>query len=343
MALLILGGCATGSSGGGVNNGGGTTTGQRVYVIQEPVTFSSGPASILEFSESFNGSVSPAATIVDTVNPSVFNDLSSDGSGNIYVAALYATPSASDTFRAYVPGTTGVSASLRSVTAAAAAPSIGATEAMVAGPTGEIYVAGQFGGVQVYSATAAGASTPTRTIYGYLMGGATLSTLLEPYALAADAADNIYVLNRVGVSGGATVTSPIVVFGPTANGNVTPTRLIGGPLTTLASPGGITVDSAGNIWVTNNGTTGSSILEFAPGASGNVAPILTIAGSLTTLGTLHGIKLDVSGSVLVVSGGYPTPSVIRFAARASGNVAPILTITSPAWTHPDASETLAVY
>ncbi len=176
------------------------------------------------------------------------------------------------------------------------------------------------------------------------MTGGMLSGLLEPYALAADAADNIYVLNRVGVTGGAPVTTPILVFGPTAGGSVAPVRAIGGALTTLSAPGGITVDPAGNIWVTNNSSSGNSILEFAPTANGNVAPIRTIAGTSTQLSnTLFGIKLDASGNVLVVTGYYPSPMILRFAAAATGNVAPISTITSPQWTHPDASETLAIF
>ena len=81
----------------------------------------------------------------------------------------------------------------------------------------------------------------------------------------------LYVPNQAG--------NNILIFAAGASGNATPTATIAGDNTGLASPVGIALDGAGNIYV----TSGNSIMVYAAGASGNATPTATIAGGNTGL------------------------------------------------------------
>jgi serine/threonine protein kinase, bacterial len=132
------------------------------------------------------------------------------------------------------------------------------------------------------------------------------------------------------------------VFGPSATGNVAPSRTIGGALTTVSSPVAVATDSAGNLYVANHN---SSILVFGPTANGNVAPMRTISGTSTLLESLGGIKVDSVGNIYVITtnSSGKDPMVLKFAATATGNVAPTLSFTSSAWTNPDNNISMAVH
>jgi sugar lactone lactonase YvrE len=116
----------------------------------------------------------------------------------------------------------------------------------------------------------------------------------------------------------------VLVFPQNTNGGPVPTQAIVGNVTGLASPQGIAVDNAGNLWVTN--TTTSSITEYPPGATGNVAPINTVQGSSTSLSSPVGIVFNANGDMFVVnsqtdaSGFY---EVLEFGPNPVGNQAPI--------------------
>ena len=211
--------------------------------------------------------------------------------------------------------------------------------------TDEIFVSEDTGGVATYSSAATGSVAPVSYILGAAQTGGGLSTLIEASAIAVDGSQNLYIMNQ-----GAPNLMPICVFSPGANGNVAPTRTIGGANTTIDSKGGLTIDASGNLYVSSttvqsNGTSTGSILVFAPLASGNVAPTRTITGSSTQLGKLGGIKVDSTGNIFVVSTDSTgkNPTVLEFSDIATGNAAPTSSFTSSAWTNPDNSISLAVH
>ena len=77
----------------------------------------------------------------------------------------------------------------------------------------------------------------------------------------------------------------ITVYRHDASGNTSPLKVIAGPKTGISSPGALSEDSQGDLYVANGFFDGPSatpaILVFAKGANGNVAPIRKLAGPLT--------------------------------------------------------------
>jgi hypothetical protein len=355
LIYLSLALCIAGCSGGGSNTTPPTqiistpTTGAAsVYVIQNPATYGNGSGTILQFSASSTGSVSPTATITAPANTS-FNTLSTDSTGNIYT--VYAGPTNPGGLVEYAAGATGAATPIRTLPFGSTT-GVTAVDGITTSSTGEIFVAEDYGGIQAFSATATGNVAPSRRILGAFETGGGLSTLGAAWAIAADSSDNLYVLNEGYPVGG----QPLVVFGPTATGNIAPLRTIGGAMTGLTgTPVGITTDSTGNLYVTTYIATGSgptttvtgTITEFAAGASGNIAPMRTITGSLTQLNLPAGIKIDSAGNIFVLSASIVSSSnvgftVLKFSATASGNVAPTSTFTSTSLTNPDNSGSIAL-
>ncbi len=105
---------------------------------------------------------------------------------------------------------------------------------------------------------------PSWTIEGSATG------LDHPTGLAFDSQGSLYVTNMG--------DSSITVYPPNARGNAAPSRRIGGPGSPnsgLNQPFGITVDSAGRIFVTQ----GNSFLVFDSSAAGNASPLQIITDS----------------------------------------------------------------
>ncbi len=83
---------------------------------------------------------------------------------------------------------------------------------------------------------------------GEISGSHTMLT--EPYGLAMDSQNNIYVAN---------INNTITVYAAGSQGNVAPIRTIAGKKTKLNGPGGLAVDSEDELYVGNspNHTVGS--------------------------------------------------------------------------------------
>jgi len=62
-------------------------------------------------------------------------------------------------------------------------------------------------------------------------------------------------------------------------GNIAPARTISGPDTLLGVPVGISVNSAGSIYIAND--NGGSVTVYGPGANGDAVPTQVISGSKT--------------------------------------------------------------
>jgi hypothetical protein len=340
--IASLTGCG-GSSSMGKGGSGGTnppSEAKNVYVIQAPVSYGASSGSILQFSATASGSVSPVSTIIAPTD-TAFQGLVTDSDGNIYVGGYAGPPKYPMSLLEYSAGASGSAAPKATI------PSNDTTkmwdpDGLAIGPDGQIIVGEDNGGVATYSATANGSVAPEYYILGESETGGGLSTINAAQSVAVGSG-NIYVFNwQEGTS-----AAPIAIFSATDTGNVAPSGTIGGPLTgiTFDGVGGIATDSSGNVYISASGAQGGSILVFPPTATGDVAPARTISGSSTQLGYLGGIRLDPVGNIYVISVDIhgENPTVLKFSATASGNTAPTSSFTSSTWTRPDNYISLAVY
>ncbi len=82
------------------------------------------------------------------------------------------------------------------------------------------------------------------------------------------------------VYGASRTEDSIFIYAPGSQGDMPPVRTIAGPHTQLASPLGIAVDPAGDLFV----ASAVSVLEYAPGANGDARPIAVITDTGGPLG-----------------------------------------------------------
>jgi sugar lactone lactonase YvrE len=117
------------------------------------------------------------------------------------------------------------------------------------------------GAVRIYHPGASGNEAPVRTI----TGGYT--KLNGPGGLAIDSKGNTYVPNRWGTGPGS-----VTIYGPEADGDVRPLRMIAGPATGLQSPVAVSLGKRDTLYVLN----AASVTVYAPDVRGNAAPVRTI-------------------------------------------------------------------
>ena len=132
--------------------------------------------------------------------------------------------------------------------------------------------------------TATGDVAPSRTIAG------SNTTFSGPFPLWLDYdSDELYV--------GDYSNSSILVFknASTADGNITPSRIISGASTTLSEPWGLFLDSANNrLYVMDPGAVSVLVFNSASSINGDVVPDRTIAGSNTGFSYPTGLWLDLN-------------------------------------------------
>jgi hypothetical protein len=208
-------------------------------------------------------------------------------------------------------------------------------------PRGNIYLLNRdgrpspSGTIDVYPPGSNGNVDPIATIEGPNTG------LKSVKAVAVDSSGKIYAANMESSFG---CYGNITVYHATSNGNVNPVATICGDDTHLQNPGGVALDSAGNIYVAEDGGGGpahkdsAEILIFPPGSNGDSPPIRTITGPNTGLMSLQAIALDSHGNIYVtgndergIHGGVGTITV--FAAGADGDVKPLAIINGPSPRH----------
>jgi hypothetical protein len=324
--ILITAGCGgSGGSGGALK---GSASGPSIYLTQDVPLAST--SSILQLSATANGTVSPSSTLNGPVNV-VFSGLAVDRSGNAYVGGeIFGTgggsggpPLVSVEILVYAPGASG-SNPTRTITSASLQVNSGGINALAVDNAQNLYVSAVLAtpnlgsGVAIFSPTASSDAVPIRVIGG----NATTIVGIGPIPIAVDSADNVYISTADPL-----VPDSILIFNSSANGNVPPTNVIGGPATTINSIQGLAVDSAGNIYVSNIPSDQSAlqdILVFSAGSTGNVPPIRTISGSATTITGVGNLASDSAGNIYVLNG----VNLLKFAPNATGNVAPIATITT---------------
>ena len=328
LASLILTGCA-------VNPGTTTTTtigsdaAQFLYIAQNSADVATLPAQILLYPTGAPPSATPTKIITLPVGLMV-GSIAADSSGNVYVAT-------SADVREYAANAKGAATPIRLIPAntITTIPSAIGLYIPVAGlavdSSGNLYVSESQGGgtvnggVAIFSSTANGSVAPTRYITG--SGPTTLigtGTLIYPGPIAVDSAGNLYVSNFEGalpLPAGVSPFISVLVFGPTANGNVAPERVLNQQAVVE-----LATDTAGNLYTLSAVSNQSSISPFAPEASGNAAPIRTlslgfdvIAGFTAGRGDLY---VGISGNYLN-SAILATPDIQEFAPSASGTATPV--------------------
>lgn len=269
------------------------------------------PSQILAFPTNSNGNPSPVSSIT-LPNSLAAGYIAGDSAGNLYIT----TPS---DVREYPANATGAASPSR-VIPADTTTTIANITGFTADSAGNIYVSEFNAGIAIFSSTANGSVAPARFIRVGPSSG-----LIFPEALAADSAGNLYVANFNQANQGT-----IAVFGPTATGDVAPTRILN--VTTT----GMTVDHSGNLFT----TAPDGIAIFDSQARGNAAPIRTIHGTATGFARFTGgIAVDSKANIYVVTWGTllynqipVSPTILQFAATASGNTAPTNTFTPAIWT-----------
>ncbi|MBV8365070.1 MAG: hypothetical protein JO194_01080 [Candidatus Eremiobacteraeota bacterium] len=166
-------------------------------------------------------------------------------------------------------------------------------------------------GVQVYQMPLTASSTPAFTL------GPANGIPLSPSALAVDKAHNLYVLDD-----GA---SSIFIFSQPISATSTPAVTLG-PIPGTANDTFITLDAAGDIWMSSSAT--STIYEFSPPfATGVPAPALVINTTVPALNNQTGITFDTTGRMFVAN--QLAGQVLVFNPPFANGMAAIATITSP--------------
>lgn len=280
-----------------------------IYVAQ-PRLGRQSPDEILFFSRLADGNTPPVASIAGSKTAMGYVEgVAMDSRGDLYV-----TNGASNTITVYASGSQGNVAPIRTI--GGPKTQLNLPQSLALDGSDDLYVAniGQLScacpSVTVYPPRANGNVKPTRAITG------AKTEMNEPYGVAPDASENIYVVNSSGLPS-------IRVYAADANGNVAPIRTIAGRKTQLSGPNAIALDSTGYIYVTNLNTY--TIAVFRPGAKGDAAPVRLLDNGVVGP---EGVALDENGKIYVTNVGFDSgsPSVTVYAAGANGHAAPLRTI-----------------
>jgi hypothetical protein len=272
-----------------------------VYVVENYST-------ILAFSASSNGAVTPVATL-DA--PAGLENLSiaTDSAGAIYVAGEF--PDNTNEVAVYAPGSSGAAVPIRIL-------KFGFLPyAIAVDSVGRLYITGD-GSTAVYSSTASGTQPPDRLL---------MATGISN-AIAADSKGTIYLGSYSGIT----------VYPPGATGITVPARSID----LEYDAGTIAIDSDGDIFTTT--ATGDhasieSIVELGPTATGTSTPIRSFT-TPNSSGGLLGLQMDAKGNIYVFTQSYTPdqprgrPFIYGFGPTASGNVEPGVKISSTSLTAP---------
>jgi hypothetical protein len=287
-----------------------------------------GAATILQFSATSTGSLTPTATL--TPPSSMYaTAVTTDTSGQVYVGGYLSTQYV---VMVYAAGASGAATPVRTILL----PYYLNPQSMAVDASGQLYIVSGSDYIGVYSATANGTATPTRLITG------SSTQLQNPLSIAADSSGDIYVTTEV--FGTTTDTGTLLEFAAGTTGNVAPTRVLTSPAVFY----GVAVDNSGYIYTvadteTVNSTSGAvtstsaTIEELGPSSTGAATPFYTIGGSATGITFGGGLRRDSVGNIYMInaaitnSGNSVAYSLLGFGPTATGNTPPAVNITSSLW------------
>jgi streptogramin lyase len=278
------------------------TTAAAAYALSGFTTVNAGTPSIGASTANSTGLANAFATVATLVNPvtgGATTTLPQASTKTLYalansLAACVNTSSGAsqqctELFDCALPGATSGSGDCSGGTGAALTDTLSAALSVVKN-AGTVSMAGIYDAATrnaVFSPTLSAAPNDWTLSVNYTGGG-----LDEPYALAIDAAGNVWVANDV---------NPGVVTELSPTGTpVSATGYTGGGLN---NPLDLAIDTSGKVWISNSGN--NSVTELVPGAT----PTLTQISS-SQFNHPYGIAVDSAGSIWVANQGNNTLSIL---------------------------------
>ncbi len=230
------------------------------------------------------------------------------------------------------------------------------SQALALDSQGYIYVSNQSQDekpdtITVYSPGSNGNVAPARVISG------PASLLSAPEGVAVDSSGRLFVSSSA-AGAPQSPSAAVLIFAPGSSGNVAPFASIDCDCAKIHTPGAITLDSKGNVYVTtrwnfDTGTAGVAVFTQQDQGTGDhlnlepivvhhptgppttegytgqcLTPISNIAGKKTGISDPGGIAVDPDGNMYVTNSDTSNRIGV-FSAGANGNVAPSVTIESP--------------
>jgi sugar lactone lactonase YvrE len=233
-------------------------------------------------------------------------DIAFDASGNVWTANL-----------------SGTATELNGLTGAAISPSTGYTISTTVGSqsgvavdsAGHVWISGMNGNVLYEMAVSNGALLGSSA---YTAGG-----LEQPYSIAIDASNNIWLPNNY---------DPSTLVGTTVSKFTSVTTGVAYSGGGIVGPDGVAIDGAGNVWVSNQ-------IKSGPASTAGVAELnnsgaaISPAGGYTSSATMGGpndVAIDSSGNVWLANAYVPVTfangtNVVELVGAAVPVVTPIAT------------------
>jgi hypothetical protein len=321
--LGVLAGCSSPVAGGsGLSTVPLASDGASAVYVSQPAIDRAITGTVARYPASANETASPTATIA-TPSTTANSYVAADQSGQLYVGIQAGKPEV----LVFPAGSSGTASPARMILGSAA--SFNVPGPMVVDSASQLYVVDPTGSISVFSSAANGATAPMRHIQGSLTQ---LADAAVPSAISVDAAGNVYVALESTSANVAEWT--ILVFSPSATGNVAPARVItASNQCSLDNSFQVALDAKGNFYVACWENEASEIIEFASNGTTAAIPVKAITGPATGLGTVLALSVDGAGNVYALNYTQNVGlSVEAFGASGSGNISPAIRFNSGSMT-----------